>query len=403
MMPFRYIFILSGVVALLSSTSGQSAEQTISDEVYSGLEYAISLSQSADNLEPEKFSELVEFVLNTPADSSAALKEKHDSEGAFHSFSIKGDLNHIIDYVYNPDIPNYIAMPSSLRAHKWLTPETKDALRQLPRKVESTEDIRLLRGQEKEAITPDTNTGGYYSYNQIRALAIFPGPAGPVIVSISSQSDSSDVGRKGCVVGDDKNWNYLYSGVTGLNKTGMGWVDSYMYHARSVLVYVTDSSKDTVRVGSFKWLNAGWAKINMVKSNHILKGIKRFALDFKTVLETPGMPEAPILASKYKELMHYEEQKLREMVSPYLDALLSFGSSAVCSNPFKKQLVSGEYLQRMGRDEMVRILLLEYVKGFLGKEVLVLQNNQVSPTDSSDKLSLTYSSTRAQENAGSIR
>ena len=44
----------------------------------------------------------------------------------------------------------------------------------------------------------------------------------------------SNIGRKGCVVGDDANWNYLYSDETGLTKTGLGWVDSYMYDAHSI-------------------------------------------------------------------------------------------------------------------------------------------------------------------------
>jgi hypothetical protein len=75
-------------------------------------------------------------------------------------------------------------------------------------------------------------------------VTVLPGPTGPVLISVSSQNDLSEVGKKGCIVGDDKNWNYLYSNETGLNKTGMGWVDSYMYYAHSVLIYVGDSSSN---------------------------------------------------------------------------------------------------------------------------------------------------------------
>jgi hypothetical protein len=120
-------------------------------------------------------------------------------------------------------------------------------------------------------------------------------------------------------------------------------------------------------VGSFKWLNAGWAKMNMVNSSHILTGIKRFARDFKAVLEAPGLPEAPAIEHKYLRLKQSDEQGLRRMVSSYLQALNSSGHSAVHSNPFKSLLSSGEYLEQMSREELVRVLLLEYVKRSIGK------------------------------------
>jgi hypothetical protein len=202
-------------------------------------------------------------------------------------------------------------------------------------------------------------------------VTILPGPKGPVLISVSSQVDLSEVGKKGCVVGDDKDWNYLYSDETGLNTTGLGWVDSYMYHAHSVLVYVFDSSAGVIRVGSFKWLNAGWSKINMVKSSHILTGIKRFAADFKTVLEAPGLPEPILLADTHRKLQQSSEQDLRRMVSPYLQALKESGASKVNANPFKSLLASGKYLEQMNREELVKVLLLEYVKESIGKEPLV--------------------------------
>ena len=93
-------------------------------------------------------------------------------------------------------------------------------------------------------ITPDAHTGGYYQYMQDVAVAVFPGPSGPVLVSVSVQAEPSEVGHKGCVVGRDADWNYLYSGEKGLNKTGLGWVDSYMYSAHSALVLVSDTERD---------------------------------------------------------------------------------------------------------------------------------------------------------------
>ena len=306
-----------------------------------------------------------------PAELSMTLKERQGATGAFHGFSVQGDLVRVLDYAYNPDVPAYITMPSSVQKQKWLTSQLHDALRNLPHDVESKNVVRLLRGRDHEVITPDTNTGGYYAYSQDRVVTILAGPTGPVLISASIQNELSEVGKKGCIVGDDKDWNYLYSKETGLNKFGLGWVSSYMYYAHSVIIYVADSAADMVHVGSFKWLNAGWAKMNMVKSSHILKGIKRFASDFKAVLEAPDLPDASVLADKYLELLQSSEQGLRQMVSPYLQALEDSGSSELRSDPFKNLLASGKYLQQMSREEMVKVLLLEYVKGCIGKKPLL--------------------------------
>ena len=111
--------------------------------------------------------------------------------------------------------------------------------------------------------------------------------------------------------------------------------------------------------------------MNMVKSSHILEGIKRFASDFKAVMEAPGLPGAQVLADKYQELQQTSGQDLRQMVFPYLEALSSPESSELDSSFFKDLISSGKYLQQMSHEELVKVLLLEYVKGSIGKEPLV--------------------------------
>jgi hypothetical protein len=369
-MPLPYIFTLLLMFGTISPALGET-ELKVPTQVYPDLEYVLSLFQSSDDLDPTQLTELIKFVTFTPAESGMKLKERDGASGAFYSFTVQGDFADVLDYVYNPGIPLYVTMPSSLRQHEWLAPEVTQALMKLPRLVESADDIRLLRGRDREVITPDTNTGGYYKYTQDRVVTILPGPTGPVLISVSSQNDLSEVGKKGCIVGDDKDWNYLYSNETGLNKTGMGWVDSYMYSAHSILIYVVDSSSNEIHLGSFKWLNAGWATMNMVKSSHILKGIKRFASDFKAVIEAPGLPSALALADKYRQLQQTSEAGLQQMVSPYLESLTSDSASGLDSSFFKRLLSSGKYLQQMSHEELVKVLLLEYVKGNIGKKTMV--------------------------------
>jgi hypothetical protein len=352
-------------------------ERSVPESVYASLDHLLSLFQPDTDLDRQQLQELIDFVRATPAESNGFLKERNGASGAFHVFDIHGSFDHILEYSYNPDIPVYVTMPSSLQEQQWLTPEVIEILKKLPQTVESGEERTLLRGREQEVITPDTNTGGYYQYSQDRIVMALPASRGPVLISITNQSEPSEVGKKGCVVGDDKNWNYLYSDEKGINKTGLGWVDSFMYFAYSVIVYAADTTNNVVRVSSFKWLNAGWAKINMVKSSHILEGIKRFASDYKEVLESPDLPEPDKLQQKYLDLKQADEPDLRLQASSYLQALNESEAIKTCPKSFRNMVSSGEYLEQMSREEMIRVLLLEYIKENIGRESFISSKSQI--------------------------
>lgn len=367
-MALRHIISISLLLIGLNNPAyGQ--EQSVPEPVKAALDHLLSLSPAGAEPQPDKrqISEVIEFVRDVPAGTGIVLDEREGASGAFYAFDIDVDLAQILDYAYNPDIPAYVTMPSSLQDHRWLTPQIIDALKKLPQAVEAGDELVFLRGREQESITPDANTGGYYLYSQDRIIIVLPGPTGPVLISATSQTDASEIGRKGCVAGDDQDWSYLFSGEPGINKTGLGWVDSYMYFAYSVIIYVADTANTRLHAGSFKWLNAGWAKINMVKSSHILEGIKRFAADFKAVLESPDLPRTQELEQKYQELQQMDEAQLRSQVADHFEQLEGSGALDTCPDSFQEMVRSGEYLEKIDRDEMVRIVLLNYVKSELGR------------------------------------
>lgn len=345
------------------------ALDTVPETVYPELERLLTLPCGTD-ITGDDVEHLLGLVCSTAPETSLAMQDRNKATGAAHTFAVRTDLATLVGYVYNPAVPAYVAMPSSVREQQWLTSETVAALQQLPQAIHDRTPF-WVRGSEQEVITPDANTGGYYAYRQNRIIIYFPLGQEDVLISVSLQPESSDVGRKGCVIGEDSNWNYLYSEETGLTKTGLGWVDSYMYHAASVLVFVTDSQSKTLRAGSFKWLNAGWAGMNMVKQNHILNGIKRFAADFTSVLESAAMPGPEELATMRQTLLTTDENTLRTNVASYLEAMRESGDSAVTSAPFKNLLASGEYLRGMSTQEMVKVLLHEFMKKQLGRDAVV--------------------------------
>lgn len=361
---------LCGFVLLYSSPLAwaSEAEHQVPDQVYQQIEYLFSLIKSDQGIDAAQVTSLIEFVKKAPTNTEVNLKERGTTQGAFYSFIINSPFSDLLEYAYNPDIPTYLTKPSSLQSQQWTTSDTEEQLRRILTGSEPADTHILLRGTDNQTITPDTNTGSYYSYDQNRLMVFLPDPAAPVLVSATVQDRVSEVGKRGCIVGNDKNWDYLYSDKTGLNTTGLGWIHSYMYEAYAVMVYVADPSAGTIHTGTFKWLSAGWSKLNMVKSHHILGGIKRFAADLKSVLEAADLPEAEQIAAKYHELRIKDKQELRQLVSPYLKDLSSSEDAATCPSAFIDSVASGDYLMKMSDQEIIRILMLEYLKHHIGEQ-----------------------------------
>jgi hypothetical protein len=356
-------------VAFLLSSAGSSFsqdKQQVSDQVYEDLEYLASLFGSEKELDQTQLTSLIEFVDTMPAGTSLDLRPRNEMEGVFHVFQINGSFDDLLSYVYNPDVPPYVTKPSSLQSQHFLTPEFVAELRRLINEYEAPPSPVVLRGEENETITPDTNTGSYYSYTQDKLLALLSDTSSPVLVSASLQDKISEVGKRGCIVGNDGNWDYLYSEKTGLNTLGLGWVHSYMYGAYAVMLYIPDPETGTVKTAIFKWLDAGWQKINMVKAHHIRGGIERFAASMKSVLESPDLPEVSEIVDKHEELLQKDEEELRQLVAPYLESIGTGKDAKSCPSHFITSVTSGEYLQQMDSDEIIRILLLEYIKTRIG-------------------------------------
>ena len=280
-------------VFLFSSTylaaGSDLKEAKIPDSLHSGLEYLLSLT-SKDKNEPvdlKLIQKVLDFVVSPKNSSSLYYTDKlFGSPSAYYEFDINRDLKHILQYAYNPDIPSFAFMPSSVRLSYWA--EVNGQNQDLPKLwtyLSNSDCPIVVKGVEHIEITPDQFTGAYYRYDIDKALILCKYRGRNLLISISKQKDKSDVGRKGIVLGSDDNWDYFYSGRRGLSKPGLGWVSSYMYNSIGIsFLYEVDSKKPVIRYGAFKWLRAGWANVNVVKNKHIHKGLIRYAKDLKTAI-----------------------------------------------------------------------------------------------------------------------
>ena len=202
-----------------------------------------------------------------------------------------------------------------------------------------------------------------------------------MMISISSQNGDSEVGRKGFIIGEDENWNYLYTEEPGLDKTGLGWVKSRIYDFYSICTYVEDlDHPGKVKIGIFQWLGAGWAGFNLVESHHIQKGMVRQTSQFKALLESRRMPAAVTLEQVYQSLARIDEDTLRAKA---LAVVHHMRDKALSDDDLKNKKAIAEldpeaYVARMDKSELISELMREFMKFSLGKETPLASSFWVS-------------------------
>ena len=361
-------FLIPGGTLFAAAGSDKSEARPIWDE---GITYLFTMLPGKEtSFDVQKVSGLLDFAISEK-DSEAKMKpgERENATGAYFFTDVKAPLSKVVKYAYNPKIPSYITLPSVVRLGGWQVKPT-GTVAGFWEKVGNVKVPLMMRGVEYEEITPDLTTGAYYRYTMDRMMVLLHYRGKDFFISVTRQKSPSTVGRKGAIIGPDTDWNYFYSGQKGLSKTGLGWVDSYMYDAFSVsILFEPGTSKTQTRYMAFKWLRAGWGGINMVKQENIMEGCNRFASGFKKVLESPQLPEAGHLIDIYARIKGLSDQDLTAKLQPIGRALqkLSRTDPALSQRDFQDMIESGRYLDGMSREEREDLLMTELMKLSLGR------------------------------------
>lgn len=377
----RYLCIL-GLICLLAvpamADSGVGEYDPVqtgtSDLPEAGLTYLLDFCAATTeaDLDISKVDPVVDFIMKTKDLADHKLPQREEINGAFIAYTLERPLTDALRYAYNQQIPEGAINASSVNFSRWGTTSAgSSGPPDLWRMLADLSQPRTVRGVVRETISPDLHTGAYYEYGLKRAFVLYRQGDRRVMISISSQMGESDVGKKGFIVGDDQDWNYLYTQEKGLNKGGLGWVKTRIYKFLSVCTYVEDLNRPgVVRVGIFQWLGAGWAGFNLVESHHIRTGMERQALQFKALLESEKMPGAPTLEKVYQSLCRMDEDTLREKVA----LVTSFiRDKATHDEKLKRKKAISKldpeaYVANMQKDQLVNELMREYMKYTFGKE-----------------------------------
>jgi hypothetical protein len=334
---------------------------------------AVVDSKIAAAFDPERVDPLIDFVMSPKKPGTEyAPGEIAGATAAYLETDLNATMERLLKLVFNPHIPSYLTVPSTVRLSYWTQLRGKDEqpLALWPHLDNLQQPVRI-DGVEAIVNTPDLFSGAYYAYHLDRTLILMRRQGKTVLLSLSMQRGPSDVGKKGVVLGPDRDWNYLYTGQEGISKAGLGWVDSYMYDSFSVTAYVeTGKDNPRIRCGIFKWLSAGWAGINMVRTHHIASGLERFFDDFKSIIEAPRLSDTARLTEIFQQIGALSQQALRQKARDYFLPLKNrYGDqSRLCRRWFEEAFTDSGHLAQMNRRELEAILSIEALKYLLGRE-----------------------------------
>lgn len=347
--------------------------RALTPEVAAGLSAWLDLVETGVEapFDPGPAAAVVDFVSSPKTDEArrAALELDALQPLVYYEFDLRHGFDRILGYAYDPGIPPHILSLSSIRFSYW---KGRDggARPVPPLAVPAADAARptIRHGVEHEVITPDLFSGAYYAYDLQRSLVVYRHAGRRVLISLSRQKDTSSVGRRGFVLGRDADWNYLYTPQEGLTLPGLGWVDSFMYGSFAAIVYV-ETGPDTLRCAVFKWLQAGWKGLNMVKAEHILAGLERYAGTVREILDNPRMPHPAVIREVAARIASLGDDQLRRGHRAYLMALHRAHGEAedFPRKWFKEAVIDGTYIDALNRPEMEAAFFLAYMKDALGK------------------------------------
>lgn len=361
-----FVFLMLSVllyqpVSALSSTGGRTS---VNEAAMRLVRFCMDPKTGFDG---QAAAVLADYVLTPKKGKEYALPESLDCPGAYYEFDTKINFPRFMEYSYTAFIPSVVTRPSSLRYSLWSGPRGQP--QNLPgswKTVPENGAPLILHGIQHDSNTPDLTTGVYYEYDLKRTLILFNHKGRQVLISVSKQTDKSNVGERGFILGNDSDWNYYYSGKPGSAKAGLGWVKSYIYDYFSVNVYVeTGSSPVMVRTGVFQWIRAGWSGLNFVKPSHIIEGMRRFARNTRVILESPRLPAPSQIGSVYQWLTSLPANDLANKYVALQKAQRT--SAAQIGKIGKSEAAEPISLKKTPKEQMVEELMLEYLKLTLGK------------------------------------
>ena len=372
-------FLMLLAIAGMHPAFSHAADGNLPPDVQKSLNKILPLQKSGV---PDKATlhTLLDFatsplVLRGTDDKRPFPAKYNGATGIFWRDKFTVPLKTMLQYLYDPKIPTTFVYPASIRYGKW-QPGSDILSLSSPLWVQfgkHKESPLALRGVELEEITPDTFSGAYYKYTLDRLLLLTEFEGKQVLISVAWQRGNSNVGKKAAVIGDYENWDFVYSNAEGTLATGIGWAETYIYSSISLAIFYEQApGSSTTGYTMFRWMDAGWSRMNMVKAHHIESGAERSITGLKSFLDSPQRPLPEELAAYVDSLRAMDISTLQKKLEPYSAKVEAAAATtpALKTKDFQDIIKNGGYGRSMDKDELIAALCVNYIKHKLGKPLL---------------------------------
>lgn len=279
------------------------------------------------------------------------LFRHHGAPGAYLGFSMPMPLRQLARYLFNPEIPQNVIKPFSIRTSTWITAGINDEQRVFWADPWPPQDMVVLRGTQFDRTTPDPSTGGCYAMRLERVMIFLP--QDQAIISVSVQPEDSEVGVKGYALGEESLWRYVYTPEMGLTRAGLGWVSSRIQTNVSIGVYLAGDDQATL-CGVLQWMRAGWSGLSVVQERHIADSLVRYDSLLSTWLQR--LPEPDRLEALFRDVNRLDDNALRTAIRPVLEQWRDQAYPADSKHVLG--LLENGYEQSLDREELLGLLVV---------------------------------------------
>ena len=358
--------IFTGVVNGIEKKLPENVEVALDEIIFAG-------KTNANAVVSNKNLKLLSDFIISAADNKNVwkVKSRRNAAGAVLIKSYKIPVEKVLKMNLNANIPDAALFYNVLRYSKKinLSPECKKFIVDISKRI-NTNKVFETSYLSVEGITPNVQSGSYYSYTNLRTITRANINGKEMLISISDMIAPSALSMRGVPVGPVEDGVFYYSQKLGMNMTGVTWLKSQMYLSSTIAVYMETPDGGTA-VAMFSWQSAGWRGMNVIKSHHIYNVLQDTFRTFENVFGNPKVNSKKILEIIEKiNAMNPKEKNL--LYGKYCDYVKTWCNKKPPGlNPFRKsdikKIFSEKSLINMKQEYKDILIIQELIRHLIGK------------------------------------
>ncbi|MCK5851618.1 hypothetical protein KAH27_01200 [bacterium] len=315
---------------------------------------------------------LYDFIVSAANDGNLwKMKPRRKANGAVLIKSYEIPFEKVLGINLDSELPDAAFFYGVLRHSKKinLSPECKKFFTKTSKRL-STNEVLESSYLSTESITPNIQSGAYYTYTNTRTVTRANVNGTEMQISISDMIGPSTFSMRGIPVGPVGDGVFYYSEKPGMNMTGVTWIKSQMYISSTITVYLETPDKRTA-VAMFSWQSAGWKGMNIIKSYHIYTVLEDTFKTFGNVFgnNKVNSKKARDIVRKVKNMNSKEKNAIFEK---YCDYVKKWGYKKPTGlNRFKKstftKIFDEKSLTNMKQDYIDILIIQEAIRTLIGE------------------------------------